>query len=319
MKKTDFPILISQGMFKKKKKIISSKTKFMNSIFNKNITHKQFKIDKETVIKITNELFPLKSSRLLVKCKILENLNKILNSLLLNEPISESIIFSLSNVEDECLKLFLLRKKMIQNKDEPITQAVFNQIYQNPKSKRIEENLKFIFKKLVRFLQEVFKRKVYPYVQEDLLPEYAQMKEPMRFEYAFYGYYFGKVALQINHRIEKFFHPRNKRNSLDQNNKFISKTISKLYVKYVSMSPLFVRDLSMYLRHGLLLEIRHTIINKVNRMCLNWESKLAKNGSDWLLHWIQNNFQNNTKCKQAWSLQEVSLAKDQILALVAKN
>lgn len=303
-------------MFRKKPKL--KKPRFFNTIFRNDISSKVHALTPKEVIDAVGQQFPMDSPRLKVRTEQLNSLNKILIQLLLNREISEPIISQLSTLEHSCLQLFLFRKKMLPSKHSPLTPAAFRQIQAHPKPKRIEENLKFIFKKLIRFLQEVFRKLVFPKIVGDLGEQYARLDEHIRFEYAFYGYYFGSVAAQVNHRIEKFFHPRNKRNSLASGNRFISKTISKLYVKYISMSRLFVRDLTLYMRHGLLLEIRHSIINKINRMCLNWENKLVHSGPEWLLNWIENNFENNSKCKQAWSVQEVSLASSQILGLVDK-
>ena len=248
------------------------------------------------------------------KVKKLKQLNSLVNKLLLDLPITQRDLLELSETESSCLRLFVLKKKMTESNDFELTQEFLNRVRRQCKSKRIEENVKFIFKKGIRFLQTVFRTQVYPGTPRLMKPQYRRLCPLRRFEYAFYGYYFGDVASEMGQPIERFFLPRQSKEFSDDKEHLLFKTISQNYINYVRRSESFVRDLATYLRHEMINEVRLGIVKKVKRMCVDWETKLTEKGEAELITWVQNNFQNNSKCKVAWSVQEAQTAIQVVLA-----
>lgn len=292
--------------------------KSRNAVYVNPFTSGEFGLDGATVRSVVKREMSTRPSPVGCKLKHLRSLHTVLLRLLLDQPVDAALLATLSATERECLRLFIFKKKMVARPDAALSEALFRKIAENPQPKRIEENLKFIFKKLLRFLTLIFKRHVYPLVSRDLRAEYKSMREPLRSEYAFYGFYFGEVSGKINQKIEKFFYPRSKSNALARNNELVLKTISKLYIKYVGMSPRFVRDMKTYFEHGLVPEIRHSIASKIRRMCRKWESMLKVKGQKGFLSRLETVFKHNNKCKQAWSIQEVQLAARQIVEIIEK-
>lgn len=196
---------------------------------------------------------------------------------------------------------------------------LLNHLRRNPKSKRLEENIKFVFKKSIRFLQEIFRIKIYPGTTRFLKKKFRTLCPLKRFEYAFYGYYFGHAASRLNLPIENFFLPRHSKEYVGQKGKMIPKTVSLNFINLVKKSDLFVRDLEFYLSHGMIKEIRWNIVDKTKRMCMDWEAKLLEKNSKDLILWVKNYFENNAKCKLPWSSEEVRISIQSVMDILKKN
>jgi hypothetical protein len=246
----------------------------------------------------------------------LRELNNILNKLLLNYPITQKEVSNLCEIQINCLKLFLLKKRFIDSSDFGLTENSLHHIQMSQKPRRIEESIKYVFKKGIRFLQDAFRVKVYPGTNKLMKHKYRSLSPLKRFEYAFYGYYFGEKANELNESIERFFLPRHSKEGGDEKDKLIFKTISQNYINYVKQSETFVGDLRVYLQKAMMKEVKWSIIDKIKRMCLDWEAKLSEKGSNHFILWVQNNFQNNAKCKLAWSCQEVEKAIQIVLGIL---
>lgn len=252
------------------------------------------------------------------KLKKLLNLTKCIVHFLFKEKMPQELIDIMSPIEKKLMLLFIQKKKVFGHENAKLNQEFFESVRNREQCKRIEENLKFVFKKAANFMLKVFKDCLYPQVAEFLNPEIRSKSPVDRVEYAFYGFYFGHIAPKINQPIEKFFHPRSSEMERKRFGKVIPKTVSRLYINYLKMSPQYTYDMKKFLSECLVLEVRASIFNKVSRMCLNWQSYMDKHGEEKLLAMVTDNFKNNTKCKIAWSIQEVEGAVGQIIRLLDK-
>jgi hypothetical protein len=293
--------------------------KNQNCVFIDFLSIKKMDLKHEPLNELVYKEFNLNSIEISNKVNKLRELNNIFNKLLLNHFISQKELDKLDQTQNSCLGLFLLKKKFIDSSEIKVTQNTLNHIQKNQKPKRIEESIKYVFKKGIRFLQDVFRIKVYPGTNKFLKHKYRGLSPLKRFEYAFYGYYFGEIATNLNEPIERFFLPRHSKEGGDEKEKLILKTISQNYINYVKKSGRFVNDLKIYLEKAMVKEVRWNIIDKVRRMCMDWEAKLLEKGSTEFILWVKNNFENNTKCKLVWSSQEVDKAIHLVLDILNNN
>lgn len=246
----------------------------------------------------------------LVEFKQLSRLHRTLRHLLLNQPIDESLIRSLSQLESKCLSSFIFKKNMTRHRNQPITSELVRRIQANPQSKRPEEMLKFILKKTMKNLKDAFSINTYHRVHQGLRPEYSELGPQSKLEYAFYGFYFGQVAHQLGLPIETFFLSDNRRKCIPGKRKFLLKSISQFYINYLKMSKSFVRDAKRYLRHLLIVQMKRVISHKIQVVCCKWEEKCSELGERRFLNWLEKDYVDNPKCKQPWSVQQVQMAVD---------
>ena len=252
------------------------------------------------------------------KLKQFLSLTKCILFFLFKEKMPQKVLDEMSPLERKLMMLFIRKKKVYNFPNAEITCEYFEQVRAHKQCKRIEENLKFVFKKAAHFMQSVFRQCLYPRISGLLNPRMQRKAAADRVEYAFYGYYFGDIAPKINQKIEKFFHPRSSENERRRFGKLIPKTVSRLYINYLKMSPKYTKDMKSFLTECLVLEVRSGIFNKVSRMCITWQNYLSKFGEEKLLEMVTDNFENNSKCKIAWSIQEVEGAIVQINQLLDK-
>ena len=164
-------------------------------------------------------------------------------------------------------------------------------------------------------MQDAFYQTAYHSVKDNLKPQYSSLPSKKKFEYAFYGYYFGEVAYKYNLKIESFFGPCI---PVYPDNIF-HKEVSIEYLDYFKKSPLFIDHLKLFLEKYLLREVREEIYEKVSLTCVTWQKKINESGPDMLVELIDHNFKNNSNCKLIWTVQEVKLAIDQIIIWLNKE
>jgi hypothetical protein len=304
-------------MFRKYQKKIHKKAKFKNIVFDSKFEGKRSEIDVNNYQFLEWNCDELETLPIPSKIQKFRNLNKILNKLLLKKSITQSSINALSKIEIKCLQIFLFKKRMTPCIDTVISAELFKKIYSSPKSKRVEEILKFIFKKLMQFLKNDFKDHVYPFVNQHLIPEYKDLEEKKKIEYSFFGFYFGEIADEFKKKIECFFLPGYVKNCIEKNKKFILKSVSQLYVNILKLSSEFVHNSKTYLTKILKKEMRKNIISKTEKICLKWEEMIEEMGSTNFVNWLETKYVKNPKCKQPWSIQQVELAIDFVMKLLA--
>ena len=189
-----------------------------------------------------------------------------------------------------------------------MTECYIQQVLDSPNKKKFEENIKFVFARLIKFLQKYFRLKVFSHAKKKFRKRFRFYPLYKQLEYAFYGYYFGCLAGRLRLPIEKFFAPRAKQSSKSQFEKLIPKSLSHLYFHHIKMSSLFVKDSLFFLNRILLNESQHKIIHKVGLVCINWEKKLFEERKAESLKSVNLRFLFDSKCKMPWSVGEVQNA-----------
>ena len=253
------------------------------------------------------------------KNKCLGELANVLVKILLDCRVSLAELSRLS-ANENLLLLMVIKKKKLNGWQRPqISLEFVNRLNRGSVPRKPEENMKYVMKKAFRFLQRFFRYNFFQELICQLKKEFRVKDKIFEFEYAFFGFYFGEVAVRANQAIEKFFTPRNSSRKRFERANLVSKTMSRLYLSYLRMSEPFVRDLLYYFEHCLLPETRVKVREKVHKMCADWRRVVQKDGWSTLLEKVKFNFEHNPRTKVLWSLREVQLAREQVQAFLKEK
>lgn len=255
----------------------------------------------------------------LKKKNCLENLANVLVKVLLDRRVSLVELSRLSENENLLLLMFIKKKKLNGWQRPQISLEFVNRLNRKSTPRKTEENIKYVMKKAFRFLQRFFRRSFFRELAPQLKKQFKSKNKTFQFEYAFFGFYFGDVAIRANQEIEKFFTPRTSTRKSFKRANLISKTMSRLYLSYLRLSEVFTRDLFYYFEHCLLPETEVKVQEKVANMCREWCREIEINGWTGLLEKVKFNFERNPRTKVLWSLREVQMARDQVRAFLRKK
>ena len=253
-----------------------------------------------------------KKTPMLLPSAMIKTLQGTLLKFLFNQPILKEDIQSLNLTEKTLLRLFLIKKKVFKESDP--AELILNpkQIFQRRSTKRVEENLKLVFKKGIRFLKNNFKKffgnSLNKYLKSEF-QNYCNLND-----YAFYGFYFNNSAERLNFRIEKFFEPgilNRKYKNTSKNLKLTPKTISKVYINCIKMSELFIRHLKIYTNYIIIPEMVISIKSKTNLMILTWKNLITTIGNEQAIKTVNTTFKSSERCKLAWSVKDIKIAIEQ--------
>lgn len=242
----------------------------------------------------------------------LKNLFVVVVKLLSDQEVKPQD-FQLSEVEAELLLVFVKKKKFRGFQSvQRVSLEYLNRVRREKCFKRTEEHFKYVFKKCFRFMAGRFRESRFRILEAKLKPEFRESK--FKFDYTFYGYYFGRVAEQLNLPIEKFFHFK-----IKDDLSVSTKTVSKLYLGYLKMNPHFLDAFKAYIRRKMIDETYYLILSKTKNLMKNWESLLSRKGVAEGLQTIRNNLTLNVKSKLPWSIQDVRHASELTLSYIEKN
>lgn len=235
---------------------------------------------------------------------------KILIQLFLNIPFKNNEILNLTrNYEKKIIYLVLYKKKIFKETDN-IEKLNKNEIIQEKISyKRVEENLKLIFKKFLKF----FKKK-FIYFFKDLLNPY--MKQRFRenvnnSDYCFYGFYFDECAERLNQEIEKFFEPAsyNQKSRANYHHSIlIPKTITKMYISSLKLSPLFLKHMNMFIESIIIKQFQTSIVSKTLNLIEQWRELYDQYNESLALKKIKNNLKSNKRFTIVWTMNDITEA-----------
>lgn len=210
-------------------------------------------------------------------------------------------------MERVILDLFLDKKKLAKGTLRKMERGDFELVL-TKRTKRFEENIKFVFQRMSRFLLLLFKQEMFPKLRHLLRTEIARMDENKQVEYAFHGFYFGEVSRLISAPIEKFFQPKPKLRPKTEREKLIPKTISRHYFHLVKISREFTRDAQLYLSHIIGAQIEPLIESKLMSLCEKWEFEIRRKGDQLFIDQFQKKMKNDVKCKLPWTKFEIDSA-----------
>jgi hypothetical protein len=255
-------------------KMMTSKNKNQSFVFNEKFQQKRAKYQQVFEKEINKCINRMKSQFNEIKFNNeYKFFNKILYKFLTNKQITKCDIMTLSEWEMTSLKMYIKHKKVYFRKEPEYYFQHPEKIKQLKNIKRVEENLKFIFRKLFKFLREVFNNTFRNTLIPYLNPKY---KNSIRCDdYAFYGFFFEEASLRLDTKIEKFFEPSIPKfdDGKDDCTKLVRKTISKLYLKCVKNSEFFMIFLNKFIDNVLIDDIQTSIQNKLNMIISDWNPK----------------------------------------------
>lgn len=263
--------------------------------------------------------------------EMFSNLYDVLIGLLFDEDILQTQLDRMSDNELELLRSFMLKKKMIKQSTElVITGEEINRHRSNLSKKRVEENLKYVFKFCLKFLKVEFRNKndSFRFRKEDL-----ELTNKNLIDLGFFIHYFGEIADNLGWPISKFFHPKvlttydcKKFANVLDNYEERPKTINKEYVEAVCMSDAFMNDFKNYITDcylvgneytGIVRESKECALEKVKLKLVQW-SKLILAASDKkkVISKIKGDLEDQNKCKLPWSVAEVRRAVEEAKKLL---
>jgi hypothetical protein len=249
----------------------------------------------------------------------LKNLNYILIKLFAGKEITKNNLKFMSSTEQMILKMIIKKKNYKEFNTFVLEETYFNDLSQSSKSKRFEENLRFITNKTFRFLQNTFKMNIFQNISKCLNPKIQVKSSNAVQTYAFFGYYFQKYCSSSKKQIETFFHPNCTR-ILDLNyRELIPKTVSQQYLKTLKNSSRFIRDFSFYLTKIIFNDAENDIVKKTRKLCQNWENILKEQGTAKMIEFIKKQLRTNPKFKLPWTIDEVKTAVNQMRSILNKD
>ena len=233
------------------------------------------------------------------------------------ESVSRKEIDKLTTIEKQLLVLLLKKKKVHNWKQAEPTYEFLESARKNPVPKREEESVKFVLKKINRYLQGEFRKRIYYKAVRWLHPEIQELNnEISSFQYSYVGFYYESVACQTNLHIEAFFHPRMNQAFPVVKPNFIPKTISRLSVSLSRLSKKYKHDAEFYLRNVLLDEVRGNIAFKLESMLKQWGEWERDNGRENLVKHLEKSFLKNSKAKLAWGVDQVKEGVRQLAEMI---
>ena len=315
LKPSSQDILVEFKMFNQPFPQSALKSTFLNSNVYTNLNEvKEYVLKSKSLEAMRMQDVEIHSQVVESKLTKFKTLNLLLLKFFMNEKIEFKEIEALSKVEHKLFLLLVNKKKFEKTKKVDVEFAGKLSFNWNPK--RFEENLRFILNKAFKFLTSMFNVRLFYNLEKLMNESFRSMQWKTRFTYGFYGYYFQEIANFQNKPLESFFHPKASKYSQNLNKDILPKTISQYYLNLLCTSKLFRRDLTIYIEKCLLREVKHNIVFKVNKMCLNWEKEYYKKGETLLIERVSRQFKFNPKCKIPWGLNEVSIASNDILKIV---
>lgn len=169
-------------------------------------------------------------------------------------------------------------------------------------NKRIEENIKFIFKHTMKYLKERFKEK-------RLKGRETQNGDE------FYHHYFQQVVKNTGVPIEAFRDPLNSKRPKDR---FMPKTLNSDYMQLLFRSREFARDFQEYVGSNRLIEnYVKTIPSKFEKILIKWE-RFWEDRIDQRIfkEKLRDYFFKNKQCKLPWTVKEIVSAVSYYLNMI---
>ena len=236
-------------------------------------------------------------------------LEELIVRVMFNLPINHTHLGRLSATGKVLFSIFLLKKRLIPREGLDLMSLPSHSFTQTEQTKRVEENLKLVFKRALRYLRAIFMKSG----GQDLS---KLLRSDLRIysnwhDYCFFGFYFQEPAIRMDMPIEKFFEPgtaHRKYKRLSKHMNLVPKTISKVFIHSVKKSRLFIEHLEFFTEKVLIRECAKSIRKKARTLARDWNRLVADSGLVKTLRILRNGFLMSERCKLAWSIQDVKLA-----------
>jgi len=165
-------------------------------------------------------------------------------------------------------------------------------IQKDAKTKRSEENLKFVFKNVIKHLKNSF----FDSVKQNSINNHEDDH--------FYEFYFGKLAKEWSVSISHFYDPLNK--------KVNHKTLCNEYLNQVMCSTQFKTDfLKIIVSDTLQTEYQLSVPKKIKKLLKRFDDKFIYCTDDNLdknIDFVRRYFRSNRQCKIPWTSKQINSA-----------
>ena len=280
-----------------KKKKSNAETKPFSSNYNYSSEHSSVNsYDSDFETKINNKAFLSNiGNEFPCKYKNINSLYKLLKKHFKCKKMND-IDVKLSNTELLILKSIIARKyknKINLNIKSPFLKDKLNQIGSSNSQKRIEENHKFVFKRCIKYMKNLFKTN----------NKYKSKKPDM--ERAFYSHYFQEIADKEDISLECFYHPTNSRSKIKNG----PKTINSEYLRNICKNKEFINTFLDYAYDKLKIDYEKVIDIKIEDLIKKWDEMLYSNRcKETIIDEILEYIEKNKKCKLPWNFTEIDEA-----------
>ena len=233
---------------------------------------------------------------------------------MLDQPTRATDLLRLSELEQTLLIQFLRKKRVRCLRLTQVSVDFLEMARTNPiKRKKREKSYKFLLNKAIPWLKLVFNATLYPKIIHMLSPSLKGSRNAeIPKEYAFYGYYFGRTAMENENQIEEYFYPDSREVVLQEKSWMRPKTISKEYISKLGQSPRFREHLWRFFDYQLVPLVSRLGVVTLHNMIRCFDARLGESSAEGLLTYARSKYWENPKCKLPWSVSEVQLAREQL-------
>ena len=216
---------------------------------------------------------------------------RLISKLCCFESIDEADL-NLTAYEIAFLRMFVARKFKIELDGERLrrepraARAELVDLFRSNRNKRLEEQIKMVYKRCIKYLKRNFKRKIRSISYKKYL------------DLAFYNHYFGEVAREESMPIERFFTPGSKSQFFK-----VKANFTYDFLEHTKKSPIFVADVEEYLDKNFELQFAKDNRQKIKKLCNDWKSKLEESTAD--PDALAEELRTNMKIKLPWTIGEM--------------
>ena len=166
--------------------------------------------------------------------------------------------------------------------------------------KRKEENIKFIYKWIMKKLKKDF--------------PLASHESPTESNTKFYDFYFTEISAKLSVTVEAFHDPTNQEKRAKNATASKYKSINTDFLKHIFLSEKFLKDFRSCLESPELeKEYQKKLHKKIEKLLLRWDKLNTKHSFEQLMDKADNYFKASVRCKLPWTLNEVVGAKEYFL------
>jgi hypothetical protein len=300
-----------------------TQNRIIESIYKKDPNN--FFSEEYSILKSRGELSPLKSLRVspiqvtrpvikplhicepdlapqykLKKIKHLTSLFSVLVQAFIEVTPKEIGLIKLSNLELLILQNIFERKFTVRtelyNNPRFIDEMAdrLPNIYNQPSRKRKEENIKFVFKWMMKKMRKKFRMEV---------------EGPPNEFHDFYQHFFEKSSADENLPIESFYDPTNVDKGSCERPELLHKSINTDYLSQVfrcsGFREAFTATLTACDVHA---EYTKRLEKKIEKLLSRWDKLLLKHSISQLESKVHDYFKTSLRCKLPWTLREANQA-----------
>lgn len=287
LKKKKFSVFKNPEIMKPENFIFEKKSHFEKNMKIKNLLCHFEKWYKNSLHKITPEIFLKKTKKNKKEKEEVSILTKIIEKSLTVEKISKSDLDLLNDLEKNILKLFIQKKFHSKNLEIINNEIIIPKI---KKSKRNEEILKFSLKGFFKKICMEKKKDI------NCKKNFFELKKELCL------FIFREISSSLNLKLEDFL----KLSFIDEK-KLIIKGNKKILL--YNNSEFFKKNITSYLKNNLIFDYKKKRKDKISTIIFNIYIKFVKE-KNYNLKDIEKFFLNNPKLKLPWSNQELERAKN---------